>query len=199
MSKGPSGPLVIGSEVVVVEIVVRSISMHLSIFGQPLSDGQLVVCIQTLAQIVEQFDHGPGLVQDAQAGLALVQQAAQRVSDREAKAEREIRLEAAKTVPERANGRGPTQTYRNNPKALYARFGASMDLSRADYMIGVDMARKGFTPDQIGQASPELPTRKAGHEADYVARVMQHPEAVRQAREAQPNIKRERNRGLSLG
>lgn len=72
-----------------------------------------------------------------------------------------------------------------------------MDLSRADYMIGVDMARKGFTSEQIGQAieqaSPELPTRKAGHEADYVARtvkaIMQHPEVVRHAREAQPAIK----------
>ena len=51
-----------------------------------------------------------------------------------------------------------------------------MDLSKADYMIGVDMARKGFSADQIGgaieQASPELPTRKAGHEADYVARTV---------------------------
>lgn len=72
-----------------------------------------------------------------------------------------------------------------------------MDVSKADYMIGVDMARKGFSPDQIGgvieQASPELPTRKAGHEADYVARtvkaVFTHPEVVKhqqeQAREGQ--------------
>ena len=145
----------------------------------------------------------------APAGLALVQQAAQRVRDREAKAEREVRLEAARTASERTNGRDPTLTYRHGLKALYARFGASMDLSRADYMIGVDMARKGFTSEQIGQAieqaSPELPTRKAGHEADYVARtvkaVMNHPEVVRQAqtREAQPNTKRERDRGPSFG
>jgi len=78
-----------------------------------------------------------------------------------------------------------------------------MDLSRADYMIGVDMARKGFTSEQIGQASPELPTRKAGHEADYVARtvkaVMQHPAVVRRTREVQSAIKRERERGPSLG
>ena len=44
-----------------------------------------------------------------------------------------------------------------------------MDVSKADYMIGVDMARKGFTHEQVGQvieqASPEQPTRKAGHEA----------------------------------
>ena len=70
----------------------------------------------------------------------------------------------------------PYQTYRHGLKALYARFGASMDVSKADYMIGVDMVRRGFKPEQIGQAieqaSPELPTRKAGHEADYVARTV---------------------------
>jgi hypothetical protein len=70
----------------------------------------------------------------------------------------------------------PHTDYRLGLKKLYARFGASMDLSKADYMIGVDMVRKGFSADQIGgaieQASPELPTRKAGHEADYVARTV---------------------------
>src|SRR6218665_2542034 len=91
-------------------------------------------------------------------------------------------------------------------------FGASMDVSKADYMIGVDMARNGFSPDQIGgaieQAGPELPTRKAGHEADYVARtvkaVFTHPEVVKyqqeQAKEAQQrSSRRERDSGPSLG
>ena len=148
----------------------------------------------------------------APAGLELVQQAAQRVREREAKAERQTRLEAAQTAPERTNGRDPMQTYRHGLKALYARFGASMDVSKADYMIGVDMARKGFSPDQIGgaieQASPELPTRKAGHEADYVARtvkaVFTHPEVVKhqqeQAKEAQQrSCRRERDSGPSMG
>lgn len=122
----------------------------------------------------------------APAGPELVQRAAQRVRDREAKADRQTRIEAAQSASERTNGLDPVQTYRRRLKALYARFGASMDVSRADYMIGVDMARKGFSPDQIGRAielaSPELPTRKAGHEADYVARtvkaVFTHPEVV---------------------
>ena len=147
----------------------------------------------------------------APAGLELVQQAAQRVREREAKAERQTRLEAAQTTPERTNGRDPMQTYRHGLNALYARFGASMDVSKADYMIGVDMARKGFSPDQIGgaieQASPELPTRKAGHEADYVARtvkaVFTHPEVVKhqqeQAKEAQRYSRRERHSGPSIG
>jgi carbon monoxide dehydrogenase subunit G len=46
----------------------------------------------------------------APAGLALVQQAAQRVLDREVKAERESRAEAAQTAPEPTNGRDPIQT-----------------------------------------------------------------------------------------
>ena len=141
-----------------------------------------------------------------------MQQAAQRVLDREAKAERESRAEAAQTAPERTNGRDPIHTYRHGLKALYARFGASMDVSKADYMIGVDMVRRGFKPEQIGQAieqaSPELPTRKAGHEADYVARtvkaVFTHPEVVKhqqeQAKEAQQrSSRRERDSGPSMG
>jgi hypothetical protein len=35
--------------------------MLLPIFGQPLGQGQLIVSMQTVAQIVEQFDHSPGL------------------------------------------------------------------------------------------------------------------------------------------
>jgi hypothetical protein len=54
------------------------------------------------------------------AGLALVQQAEQRVRDREAKAEREIRLEAAKTAPERANGRDPSDLPVRSKSALRA-------------------------------------------------------------------------------
>lgn len=145
----------------------------------------------------------------APAGLDLVQRAARRVVAREAAAERQSRIEAAKTAPERTNGLDPMQVYRRGLKTLYARFGASMDVSKADYMIGVDMVRRGFTPEQIGQAieqcSPELPTRKAGHEADYVARtvraIMASPKVAEwreeQAKEAQRS--RDRDRGPSLG
>lgn len=47
--------------------------------------------------------------QVAPAGFVLVQQAAQRVREREAKAERETRVEASKTAPERPDGRGPVE------------------------------------------------------------------------------------------
>jgi hypothetical protein len=148
----------------------------------------------------------------APAGLALVQQAAQRVREREASTERKTRLEATQTAPERTKGRDPTQMYLSGLKTLYGRFGASMDVSKADFMIGVAMARRGFNPDEIGQAieqaSPELPTRKAGHETDYVARtvaaVMASPKVAEwqqeQAKEAQRNRRESsRDRGPSLG
>jgi hypothetical protein len=141
----------------------------------------------------------------APAGLATIKQAMQRVLDREAISDRQSRIEATKTAPERANSLDPMQSYQYGLKTLYVRFGASMDVSKADYMIGVDMARKGFSPDQIGQAieqaSPELPIRKAGHEADYVARtvkaVFTHPEVVKyqQAKE----IQQSRDNGYNLG
>lgn len=148
----------------------------------------------------------------APAGPALVQQAAQRVRDREAALERQSRVEAAKTTSERLNALDPIQVYRSALKALYGRFGASMDVSRADYMIGVDMACRGFTPEQIGQAleqaSPELPTRKVGHEDDYVRRtvaaIMASPEVIAwQQAQAEQTQHRKRNtsrdQGPSLG
>lgn len=147
----------------------------------------------------------------ASAGLALVLQAAQRVRDREVSIERQSRIKATETTPECTNGLDPIQSYLHRLKVLYARFGASMDVSRADYMIGIDMVRRGFTPEQIGQtieqASPELPIRKAGHEPDYVARtvkaIMASPEVVewqqQQSKEAQRSSKRKRDRGPSFG
>jgi hypothetical protein len=134
----------------------------------------------------------------APAGLELVHKAAAQALEQQVKAERESRIEAVKTTLERPNERDPTHTYRQGLKALYSRFGASMDISKADYMIGVDMARKGFSPDQIGaaieQASPELPTRKAGHEADYVARtvkaVMASPKVAELQRGIGPRMSR---------
>ena len=140
----------------------------------------------------------------AERGHEVLRHHAQRILTRAAEADRKTRIEAATNAPEALKGRDPTQTYRHGLKALYARFGQGMDVSKADFMIGVDMAKRGFSADQIGkaieQASPELPTRKAGHEADYVARtvkaVMNHPEVRQQER---PAPRRERDSGPSMG
>lgn len=68
-------------------------------------------------------------------------------------------------------------------------------------MIYTNMAKKGYSEKQISQAlsetSPELPTRKAGHEQDYIKRTVSkaisHPE-VTKIRERQ----RQQERSLSL-
>jgi len=114
--------------------------------------------------------------QQAEMGRYLLRQVSQRQLYLEAFAEQYRRMKAVQTAQEPRRGATPTDTYRYGLKALVARYGADMDASKADYMIGVDMARRGFSADQIGaaieKASPELPTRKAGHEADYVARTV---------------------------
>jgi hypothetical protein len=140
--------------------------------------------------------------QQAEAGLALLREVAQRQLDRDAKAERERRMKATETAQEPRKGADPTDTYRYGLRALVARYGASMDVSKADYMIGQDMARRGFSADQIGaaieEASPELPTRKAGHEADYVARtvkaVMDSPKVQQWRQEQAHRQQQERDR-----
>ncbi|KXB09921.1 hypothetical protein ADT33_11200 (plasmid) [Xylella fastidiosa] len=140
----------------------------------------------------------------APAGPALVQQAAQRVLDREAQNDRRSRLEAAQEASGGPRTGDPIHTYRCGLKSLHTRFGASMDLSRADYMIGVDMVLKGFKPDQVAQAieqaSPELPIRKAGHEGDYVARTVEAIMASPKVTEWQQEQAQRRSRsGPSLG
>lgn len=148
----------------------------------------------------------------APAGPGLVAEARQQVRQREAQAEAERRRRHVKHAVEPRKGADPIEAYRYGLKALYARFGPSMDMSRADFMIGVDMARQGYNADQIGraieQASPELPTRKAGHEADYVARTVkavmtehqQRMDATREAvRQMQPPSPRRPSRDCDRG
>jgi hypothetical protein len=135
-------------------------------------------------------------------GPTLVQLAAQRLRERQGTQEHRIRLKATETCLERTNERNPIHTYQLGFKTLYTRFGVALDVSKADYMIGVNMARQGFTAAQIEhaieQASPELPIRKAGHQTDYVARtvqaIMSHPEVVK----LQQEQSRERDSGPSL-
>ncbi|WP_425522715.1 DNA-primase RepB domain-containing protein [Xylella fastidiosa] len=140
----------------------------------------------------------------APAGVGLVQQAAQRILDREARNDQRSRLEAAQEAAGGPRMGDPIHTYRYGLKSLHTRFGASMDLSRADYMIGVDMVLKGFKPDQVAkaieQASPELPIRKAGHEGDYVARTVAAIMASPKVTEWQQEQAQRRSRsGPSLG
>ena len=66
-----------------------------------------------------------------------------RIRDREAKTERQTRLEAPQTATERTNWRDQSSLYRYGLKALYARFGASMGVSKADCVART--VKAGFT------------------------------------------------------
>ena len=126
----------------------------------------------------------------------------------QAQKEKEYRLNQAIEAPQRRSNDHLIQTYQNNFKALYERYGADMDLSRADYMICKSMAKGGASPAQLTrtleEASPELSTRKANHEQDYCQRtvkavfddqeVIQH---LQRLQEIQQQAKKSRSRGHS--
>ena len=91
--------------------------------------------------------------------------------------------------------------YQQQLKQLNACYGASMDISRADYMICKDMAKRGYSDkqliDTLEKASPELPIRKAGHEKDYCQRTVH---AVFKDPEVQQQLAtKQHSRGRSLG
>jgi len=131
-------------------------------------------------------------------GTLLLARLFHQLADQQQKVESENRLERVKNAPESPQtGRDipdPTLTFQQGLKRLLGRFGENLDLSRADYMVGVDMAKAGYSPQNIAQAianaSPELATRKASHQRDYIERtvraVYRHPEvamALEQQRE----------------
>ena len=140
----------------------------------------------------------------ASRGAELAQRAQQTVIERQAQAERENRLRAAKNASERVYGHDPVKEYQRQLKRLTERY-AHMDYSRADYMICTDMAKQGYSAEQLEkaleQASPELPTRKAGHELDYCQRTVR---AAIASPEVQKHLEKRtrqmsRTRGPSLG
>lgn len=140
--------------------------------------------------------------QQASRGPELAQRAKQTVVEQQTQAERQARLEAAQRRSERGYGKNPIEVYQRQLKRLTERYGASMDISKADYMICTDMAKRGYSSEQLTQtleqASPELPTRKAGHELDYCQRtvkavfanpeVQNHLEAERQLDRDGPSL-----------
>jgi hypothetical protein len=138
----------------------------------------------------------------ASKGEEMVQTISKNIIESQAQKEKEIRLRDALSARQGPNRHNPIRTYQENLKALTERYGADMDLSRADFMICSTMARQGFTPKQLVEtlekASPELPTRKAGHESDYCQRTVK---AVFDQPEIQKHVERapsqDRSRGYS--
>ena len=140
----------------------------------------------------------------ASRGDETVQVITKRLSEQQAQGELKIRLKAALNASEGASKTKPIPTYQNQLKSLVGCFGADLDLSRADYMICSNMAKAGYSKDQLvktlEQASPGLVTRKASHELDYCQRTVEaafkNPEVQAHLKLQQENTK-SKSRGFS--
>lgn len=136
----------------------------------------------------------------AEQGQHLIQQAREQVRQAELRQAQKHRLEVAKTAPERVYGQNPVGEYQRQLKRLLAHYGPSADLSRVDWMICKDMALKGYSPQDLTraleQASPELPSRKLGHEHDYAERTIERIMALPEVQQRQQELARERSRSL---
>lgn len=105
--------------------------------------------------------------------------------EREVAIDKEMRLRAVRMAKDAGNRRDPTLTYQLSMKGLLERYGdqwkaknkGEIDYSRLDFMISKEMAKRGYSAQDLekalNNASPELPTRKAGHEQDYVRRTVE--------------------------
>ena len=140
----------------------------------------------------------------------MVKQAEKALISAEAEKERTKRLKEVENSPEpskygRMKVKSPVKAYQKEYKRLSQRYGKKMDVSRADYMICCNMLVQGFKPAELEQAmneaSPELPIRKAGHEADYTKRTIEaaqkHPE-VKKSQSQRQSQEVKQDRGLSL-
>lgn len=101
---------------------------------------------------------------------SLLVRAASELARREA--EREERRKRLANRPCSASGVKAEVVYRNSLERLKARYGASMDCSRVDWMIVSDLIERGYARDDIENAmyecSPALDARR-GHEDHYIS------------------------------
>ena len=110
----------------------------------------------------------------APAYLERIRQGLDRVG---AQKERQSRLEALEGYKSPGHGwmSDPGHEYRKQAQRLMQRYGKEADFSRLDWMIATDMAKGGrFSVEgiatAIGQHSPQVESRKAGHVEDYAKR-----------------------------
>ena len=113
----------------------------------------------------------------ARAALAYLERIERYLDGVAAQCERENRLEALETA--KTGGYGsqydPVKEYQRQAQRLMQRYGKEADFSRLDWMIATDMAKGGrFSVEgiamAIGQHSPQVESRKAGHVEDYAKR-----------------------------
>ena len=129
----------------------------------------------------------------------------------QAQQERQKRLKALQG-PQIGHGvHDPLREYQKQARRLLERFGATVDLSRMDWMIATDMAKSGRFGVQdiergIRECSPNVESRKAGHIEDYARRTAKNawadPEVQahhqEQAKEQARQAKRDRD-GPGMG
>jgi hypothetical protein len=126
----------------------------------------------------------------------------------EAQKERQSRFNALEGYKSPGHGwtSDPGHEYRKQAQRLMQRYGKEADFSRLDWMIATDMAKSGrFSAEgiatAIGQHSPQVESRKAGHIEDYAKRTAanawQSPEVQQhrqeQAQEQARQAKRDRD------
>jgi hypothetical protein len=139
-------------------------------------------------------------------GPEIVQAAQEAVRQADLRQDLNHRLEALQRPVEALLGHNPIGEYQNRFKTLLARFGSALDYSRADWAICKAMALQGYNAQELTQAlteaSPELPTRKLGHERDYVertvAKVMVLPEVQQRQQALQHHHQPYHGPGLEL-
>lgn len=140
----------------------------------------------------------------ATAGPDLVQQAAQELDAKAQKLEQGRRLEVIETAVQQGR-RSVADEYKSEMRGLLKRFGD--DLSRCDFIAAMNLAEKGRGAHEIAQAmaefSPELATRKKGHEDDYINRTMQKVMELPRVQYARAELAEKaaqpRTKGPSLG
>lgn len=124
----------------------------------------------------------------AQQGMELVNRLNEEHAQAQAKQEKEMRLERIKTNAPRFEMHAAWLEYRRLLKPLVERFGASIDMSRADFMVTRDLLKR-FSSEEVAKAllqeSPALTDRKAGHEQDYAERTVKAAQKRNEADDAE--------------
>jgi hypothetical protein len=107
----------------------------------------------------------------------LISEVQVRLDKAKAEKERQSRLEALEGYKSPGHGwmSDPGHEYCKQAQRLMQRYGKEADFSRLDWMIATDMAKSGrFSAEgiakAIGQHSPHVEERKAGHIEDYARR-----------------------------
>lgn len=116
------------------------------------------------------------------AGASVVLEKTAEVIDRyDASREQKARLEAVQNAQGAYRKGNPVSEYRSQAQRLLERYGPDADLSRIDWMVATELAKRGhsssFIATGIAEGSPNIQTRKAGHIEAYAKRTAERAAA----------------------